>query len=205
VGLPVWNLHEAQESVKIGSMHITRLSISTTSFLLAGLLLASCASPQSGKEQDISQSQTARKAQAVLQAAKGSQVSGIVTFTETDAGTLVHAELTGLTPGEHGFHIHEFGGVLCDDGKCTGGHFNPAGSQHGAPLGNDRHMGDLGNIVANTGATAIYDVLDTSLDLDAIIGRSIVVHADADDLKTQPTGNAGNRIAYGTIGIAKGE
>ena len=186
-------------------MHITRLSISTASFLLAGLLLASCASPQSGKEQDISQSQNVKKAQAVLQPAKGGQVSGVVTFTETEKGTLVHAELTGLTPGEHGFHIHEFGDVHCDDGKCTGGHFNPSDSQHGAPLSNNRHMGDLGNIVATTGATAIYDVLDTVLDLDAIIGRSIVVHADTDDLKSQPTGNAGNRIAYGTIGIVKEE
>ena len=90
------------------------------------------------------------KAVAVLIPTKGSPVAGTVIFTKTEKGTRVMAELTGLTPGKHGFHVHEFGDASSPDGKAAGGHFNPKKMVHGDPGKTaPRHLGDLGNIVAD--------------------------------------------------------
>jgi Cu-Zn family superoxide dismutase len=135
----------------------------------------------------------------------GSHVQGKVTFMQTLDGVKVTAELTGLTPGEHGFHVHDFGDCSMMDGTCAGGHFNPTGAPHGGPDSAERHVGDLGNIKADSSGTATYDRVDKLITLSgphSIIGRSIIVHADPDDLTTQPTGNAGARIGCGVIGIA---
>ena len=145
------------------------------------------------------------KAVAVLFPTKGSDVKGRVTFTHDEKGIHVHADVTGLTPGEHGFHIHEFG-VWSEDGKASGGHFNPAKARHASPESPQRHVGDLGNITANANGHATYDLDDATLSFHgphSIIGRGLVVHEKVDDLKTQPTGNAGGRLAVGVIGIAQ--
>ena len=96
------------------------------------------------------------------------------------------AELTGLTPGEHGFHVHEFGDCSMADGTCAGGHFNPTGAPHGGPDDAKRHVGDLGNIKADASGKATYKRVDKMLALNgpnSIIGRSIIVHAAPDDLE----------------------
>ena len=114
--------------------------------------------------------------------------------------------LAGLTPGNHGFHVHEFGNISSDDGSSAGGHFNPMGMPHSAPLNSMRHIGDMGNITADTNGTTHLEYIDHVMKLDgpfSIIGRSIIVHAKEDDLKTQPTGNEGARIGCGVVGIAK--
>jgi superoxide dismutase, Cu-Zn family len=138
------------------------------------------------------------KAVAILFPTKGSDVKGRVTFT--------HAEITGLTPGEHGFHIHEFG-VWSEDGLAAGSHFNPTMEPHAGPESPKRHVGDLGNITANSNGNATLDLEDSHLSFHgphSIIGRGLVVHVKADDLKTQqPPGNAGGRLAVGVIGVAK--
>jgi Cu-Zn family superoxide dismutase len=136
----------------------------------------------------------------------GSAVSGIVTFTVTRAGLRIVADLQGLTPGKHGFHIHEYGDCSALDGISAGGHFNPWNKPHGAPASTERHAGDLGNLTADESGKAHLDWIDTMLELggeNSIIGRAMVVHADEDDLQTQPTGNAGARVACGVIGLAK--
>jgi Cu-Zn family superoxide dismutase len=143
---------------------------------------------------------------AVLNSASGSNVAGTVTFTASGDNVKVVAEITGLTPGKHGFHIHEFGD--CSDPKAAsaGGHFNPAHKQHGAPDSSERHAGDLGNIEADASGKAHLEMTDSVMKLngaDSIIGHAVIVHEKADDLKTQPTGDAGGRIACGVIGIAK--
>jgi len=146
------------------------------------------------------------KAIAVLHPTQGSQVSGTVTFTKAEGGVHVVAEIKGLTPGEHGFHIHEFGDCSAADGASAGGHFNPAGHPHAGPDAKMRHAGDLGNITADAGGTAHYDQVDTMLAFagsDSIVGRGLIVHEKADDLTTQPTGAAGGRVACGVIGVAK--
>jgi Cu-Zn family superoxide dismutase len=129
-----------------------------------------------------------------------------VTFTLTTGGVRVEADIRGLTPGPHGFHIHEFGDCSSPDAMSTGGHFNPTKSEHGAPASTKRHVGDLGNIEADDDGHATLDLIDPALAFsgpNSIIGRGLVVHEKADDLKTQPTGNAGGRLAVGVIGIAK--
>jgi Cu-Zn family superoxide dismutase len=114
--------------------------------------------------------------------------------------------MTGLTPGKHGFHIHEFGDITSDDGSSAGGHFNPLNMPHSMPTSEKRHAGDMGNIEANENGNAHLDYIDSVMELDgnySIVGHAVIVHEKEDDLKTQPTGNAGPRIGYGVIGIAK--
>jgi superoxide dismutase, Cu-Zn family len=134
------------------------------------------------------------------------KVKGKVTFTQKEDGVEVVAELTGLSPGEHGFHVHEFGDCSMADGKCAGGHFNPTKQPHAGPDDAKRHVGDLGNIKANEDGKATYKRVDKMIALNganSVIGRSVIVHAKPDDFKTQdPPGNAGARIGCGTIGIA---
>jgi Cu-Zn family superoxide dismutase len=142
---------------------------------------------------------------AVLIPATGSQASGAVTFAKTPQGLRVIAQISNLAPGPHGFHIHEFGDCRAPDATSAGGHFNPGFTSHGAPDADTRHAGDLGNITADASGAAVMDVIIIGLHLDgpeSIIGRSVIVHADPDDLKTQPTGAAGARLACGVIGIA---
>lgn len=148
------------------------------------------------------------KAIAILQPTKGSTVSGTVTFTKVEHGVQVHAHISGLTPGKHGFHVHEFGDCSSPDAKSAGGHFNPKKHEHGGPHAEKRHVGDLGNIEADSNGNVDYEVVDKHLSFHgetSIIGRGLIVHEKADDLKTQPTGDAGGRVACGVIGVAKGE
>jgi Cu-Zn family superoxide dismutase len=122
-----------------------------------------------------------------------SKVEGKVVFTKVADGIEIVAELTGLTPGEHGFHVHEFGDCSMADGTCAGGHFNPDGKPHGAPDAAQRHVGDFGNIKADASGKASYKRIDKLITFNgphSIIGRSIIVHAAPDDF-SQPTGNAG--------------
>jgi Cu-Zn family superoxide dismutase len=143
---------------------------------------------------------------AVVQGLGENKVKGKVTFTQKGGGVEIVGEFTGLTPGEHGFHVHEFGDCSMADGKCAGGHFNPTGMPHAGPDDAKRHVGDLGNIKADESGKATYKRVDKMITLsgpNSVIGRSVIVHAKPDDFKTQqPPGNAGDRIGCGTIGIA---
>jgi len=142
----------------------------------------------------------------ILHPTEGNEVSGIVTFTKTDDGMKIVANLEGLAPGKHGFHIHEYGDCSRLDGKSAGGHFNPDGKKHGAPNSEERHVGDLGNLLANEEGKAYYEMIDSYISFSgphSIIGRAIIVHAGEDDLTSQPTGAAGARVACGVIGLAK--
>lgn len=142
------------------------------------------------------------KASCILHPTQGNKVEGVVTFTKVEDGVKIVAEVSNLTPGSHGFHIHEFGDCSAPDGSSAGGHFNPKKTQHGAPDAHERHAGDLGNLVADKQGNAHYERIDKVIELegtDTIIGRSVVVHASEDDFKTQPTGNAGGRVACGVI------
>ncbi|MBD3616860.1 MAG: superoxide dismutase family protein [Gracilimonas sp.] len=132
-----------------------------------------------------------------------SNVSGSVTFSESEEGVMVRGNFEGLEPGNHGFHIHEYGDCRAEDGTSAGGHFNPAGNNHGAPSDMERHMGDLGNIEADESGIAAVDYTDATVTLEQILGRGIIIHAGEDDLESQPTGAAGSRVACGVIGIAQ--
>ncbi len=145
-------------------------------------------------------------AQAKVSAASDSKVEGIVTFTTKGDVVSVQATIQGLEPGEHGFHVHEKGDCSSPDAKSAGGHFNPHTVDHGGPESETHHAGDLGNITANAEGVAEFKAeLPTSflsLAPDAannIIGRAVVVHGGADDLKSQPSGAAGPRVGCGVI------
>ncbi|WP_406698177.1 superoxide dismutase family protein [Singulisphaera sp. Ch08] len=147
------------------------------------------------------------KAVAVLHATKkGGDVHGKITFTQTPKGILVEGTVEGLTPGPHGFHVHEFGDCSSDDAMSAGGHFNPTNMPHAGPHDTKRHVGDLGNIEANDKGVAKIELLDSAISFSgahSIIGRGLIVHAKADDLKSPPAGAAGDRVACGVVGVAK--
>ncbi|MDO8909773.1 MAG: superoxide dismutase family protein [Pseudohongiella sp.] len=146
---------------------------------------------------------------AVLQPTEGSEVSGTVIFSNTEVGVTVSANVEGLPPtSAHGFHIHEFGDCSAADASSAGDHYNPHNQQHGAPDSVRRHAGDLGNLLSNGVGVAQTSVIDSVLsfsDEDSILGRSVVIHADADDLQSQPSGDAGDRLACGVIEIDRGQ
>jgi Cu-Zn family superoxide dismutase len=168
--------------------------------LLGSTFLLAAAQPASEAPKD-----SPKKAISVLTPTKGSMVSGIVTFTQKGDLIEIAGEITGLTPGKHGFHVHEFGNLNSPDGMATGGHFNPDKEKHGSPHASERHVGDLGNIEADDSGKATLKATDKLIQLHgkhSIIGRGLIVHAKADDF-TDPTGNAGGRVAQGVIGVAK--
>ena len=156
------------------------------------------------KEKVLKRAVTPDKAICVLHPTEGNEVSGTVKFTQDGAEVKVVADLEGLTPGKHGFHIHEYGDCSNPDGTSAGGHYNPLDKKHGAPTDANRHVGDLGNIEADENGNAHLEMTDTLINLGgrySIIGRAVIVHADEDDFESQPTGNAGARVACGVIGI----
>jgi Cu-Zn family superoxide dismutase len=149
--------------------------------------------------------QETKKAIAVLHSASGSQVIGTVTFTQVGDTVQVVADVTRLTPGKHGFHIHEFGDCSAADASSAGGHFNPMKKPHGAPDAAERHAGDMGNLEADSTGKAHLELKDSMLKLsgeNSILGRGVIVHEKVDDW-SQPVGNAGSRLACGVIGVAK--
>ena len=142
-------------------------------------------------------------ATAVLEPRSGSDVRGTVTFTQAGDVVRVSGVVTGHTKGPKGFHIHEKGDCSSADGMSAGGHFNPHKMKHGGPYEPVRHAGDLGNLNIGADGTAKFNFvvgdLSVSTRADGIIGRAVIVHAAPDDLKTDPTGNAGGRVACGVI------
>jgi Cu-Zn family superoxide dismutase len=183
---------------------VTMKKISILAFGVLALTLVVWGIPR--REELSGARETINAAVAVLHPTKGNSIQGIVKFTKEKGGIRVVADIEGIAPGNHGFHIHEYGDCSAPDGTSAGAHFNPEGKPHGAPTSQNRHVGDLGNIPANAEGKAHYEWTDpviTFTGTRSIIGRAIIVHADEDDLKSQPTGNAGPRIACGIIGIAK--
>ena len=140
---------------------------------------------------------------ADLQPTTGNTARGQVTFTQDGENVRVSATLSGLKPGaEHGFHVHEKGDCSSGDGMSTGGHFNPDAKPHG-PQNAPHHAGDMPAVVADAygNATSAFTLKGVSIGGGAadLVGRGLIVHRDPDDYRTQPTGNAGPRIACAVI------
>ena len=174
--------------------------------VLSAALLTGTFQAEVGAHEQTKSSTTITKAVAVLQPASSSMVHGVVTFTKVEGGVRVVADIEGLTPGEHGFHVHEFGDCSAASAASAGGHFNPHNAPHGGPESEHHHEGDLGNITADDSGKAHYDRVNKMIELggpESILGRSVIVHEKADDLQSQPTGNAGARVACGLIGVVK--
>ena len=137
-----------------------------------------------------------------MEAKSGSEVSGSVTFTEEDGAVTMVAQLSGLTPGEHAIHLHEKADCSSDDGKSTGGHWNPTAEPHGK-WGADEgyHRGDIGNFIADEEGNATVEFstdlwcLSCEDEVKNIRGKAVIVHQGVDDFTSQPSGAAGARIS----------
>jgi len=126
------------------------------------------------------------KKTAVCVLGNSQQVKGTIRFVQEADGapTKISVQINGLAPGKHGFHVHQFGD---NTNGCVsaGGHFNPHNKNHGGPEDDDRHVGDLGNVIAGSDGVVNTEIVDRLVSLagpNSIIGRTIVVHADPDDL-----------------------
>lgn len=161
--------------------------------LAAALALAACASSATGP-----------RAVAQLQSTTGNTASGTVSFVQSGDKVLVSGEIRGLKPGaEHGFHVHEKGDCSSGDGMSTGGHFNPTGQPHGSHADMAHHTGDLPSLKADAAGVAKFSFESKAISVASgatdIVGKGLIVHRDPDDYKTQPTGNAGPRLACAVI------
>jgi Cu-Zn family superoxide dismutase len=151
-----------------------------------------------------SMAQAGRSAQARLGPTRGSQVSGMVSFTQKGDDVLVVAKVSGLVPNqEHGFHLHEKGDCSSGDGMSAGGHFNPGRKPHG-PQDGEHHAGDLPALKADASGNVdasftLHGVSVGTGGADDVVGRGVIVHAQPDDYRTQPTGNSGARVACGVV------
>lgn len=162
--------------------------------LIAGaLVLSACASTSGGP-----------RAVAQLQSTTGNTATGTVSFTQAGDKVMVAGEVRGLKPNaEHGFHVHEKGDCASGDGMSAGGHFNPDSKGHGQHAMGAHHAGDLPSLKADASGVARFNFVSTGIAVGSgtanIIGRGLIVHRDPDDYKTQPTGNAGPRLACAVI------
>lgn len=157
------------------------------------LLLSACATYQAGPT-----------ATAQLVATQGNAVSGTVRFSARSDKVLVEGEVRGLKPNAvHGFHVHDKGDCSSGDGLSAGGHFNPVGKPHGAHGQSEHHAGDLPSLNADDAGVARISFETSSISVGSgatnVVGRGLIVHRDPDDFKTQPTGNAGPRLACAVI------
>ena len=163
------------------------------SVLFAGLL-GGCATMGGGEP----------RATAQLQPTRGNTVTGNVTFTQKGDKVVVAAKVSGLKPNqEHGFHVHDKGDCSSGDGMSAAGHFNPKGNPHGHHSTQARHAGDMPNLKAdaygNASMNAELDIITVSEGPTSVVGRGLIVHAQPDDYKSQPVGNAGARMACAVI------
>jgi Cu-Zn family superoxide dismutase len=193
------------------------LPLATT--IASSLLLAACAgtgehrsgSPAASADAAASASATASTsstlsaASANLAAASGSLASGQLKLMPMGDGVHITGTIGGLkSNGTHAFHIHEKGDCSAADASSAGGHFNPASQPHGRASNPQHHAGDSDNLVANADGSATVNAHFNGVVLGGggsndVVGKAIVVHADADDYTSQPSGNAGSRIACGVI------
>lgn len=164
----------------------------------AVLLFSMSLSAQQGDREEISY------AVAQLSSASGSDVQGTVYFVKEPGGKVrIKGTVSGLAPGKHGFHVHQYGDCRDREAKNAGGHFNPRNNSHGAPNEEERHTGDLGNIEADESGQANIDKDDKWIAFSgekSILGRALVVHEKPDQF-SQPSGDAGKRVACGVIGL----
>ncbi|MFD1624017.1 superoxide dismutase family protein [Azospirillum griseum] len=177
----------------------TRFATPTVCSLVALVALTAA----SASAQQAAPQAPAPSAVALVADAQGKPL-GSVTFTKYPQGVVLHGELSGLTPGWHGIHIHE-NGACSPDFKAAGGHFAAAGTMHG--LGSDHsHYGELPNIWANDAGKAGFEAITQRVTLgdsaDGLFktgGTALVIHAQADDYLSQPAGNSGDRVGCGVI------
>ncbi|MDR2015883.1 MAG: superoxide dismutase family protein [Azoarcus sp.] len=169
---------------------------------VVAVLLSACAGVDSAPVKTAGKSGSSLQASALLAPTQGNTVQGTVLFRQEADGIRTIAEVSGLTPGSHGFHIHEKGDCSAPDATSAGGHFNPHGTAHGKAGEGAYHAGDLPSLEADAQGNAKLNAVLTGITLTgdhSIVSRGLIVHASPDDYTTQPTGNAGARVACAVI------
>ncbi len=161
-----------------------------------GALLIACVSAKAAD--------SPAKAKAVIEPRSGSTVTGTATFTElAGGGVKVIVDIAKAPPGTHGLHVHEKGDCSDPEAKSAGGHFNPTSMPHAGPMDAQHHAGDLGNIEIKPDGTGHLEIESSMLTVkpgaSSVVGRSVIFHEKADDLKSQPTGDAGGRLGCGVV------
>lgn len=182
---------------------VKRTSLSAS--LLSVVMMAASALADRHEKNEHAAGETPKEAVAVIQPTPEYKAQGVVVFREHDTFVHISGQIDGLKPGKHGFHIHQYGDLRAEDGTSAGGHYNPTKLKHGSPKDHKHHAGDLGNILADESGKATIDIKSEDFKVHFIIGRSVVVHAGEDDLKSQPSGDAGPRAGIGVIGFANVE
>jgi Cu-Zn family superoxide dismutase len=166
----------------------------------------SCKKEAKDKVEPVTEAEKAVKVKFALSPKSGSTVKGNVVFTQIDGNVEMTAILEGLNPGEHAIHIHETADCSSDDGKSSGGHWNPTAQPHGKWGSLEGyHKGDIGNFIADEKGFAIKTVttdqwcIGCGDDTKDILGKAIIVHEGVDDFTSQPSGAAGSRVSCGGI------
>ena len=187
---------------------VVALSACSSAPIDTGATPAPSSTPAAPAAQSTAQS-TAKSATVNLASASGSLVSGKLTVVPMGDGVHLTGEVGGLSPGStHAIHIHEKGDCSAADASSAGGHFNPSAQPHGKVGSGAHHGGDMDNLVANAEGVAQVNAHAQGVTLGGgaandVAGKAVIVHAAADDYRTQPTGNAGGRLACGIITVTK--
>lgn len=153
----------------------------------------------------ISCSTKKNMAKAVIQSASGSTLTGEAVFEETDGGVKMTLSVKGATPGSHALHLHESGDCSAADATSAGGHWNPMHEDHGnRQSSGEFHSGDIANLEVGEDGTGVLEVTAKDwtvggADSTNVIGRAVIIHASQDDFVSQPSGNAGARVACGVV------
>jgi Cu-Zn family superoxide dismutase len=182
---------------------IMAFGIAATAALLFVAGSGSGAANGSAKEPANGGAVKSAKAIARLESKSSSTVTGQATFTEKNGGVEISIEIKGAKPGMHGVHLHDKGDCSAPDASSAGGHFNPDNKAHGSPSVNPHHAGDFGNFNVGADGTGKLKLTAKGLTVapgpNSVVGHALVIHADADDMKTQPSGNSGARVACGVV------
>jgi Cu-Zn family superoxide dismutase len=171
--------------------------------IVGAAAVVSAADPASGKMKGLSAKPT-QDAVATLASKSGSQVKGTAVFSDRQGKITLHLTIEGAEPGVHAVHIHDTGDCSAADGMSAGGHWNPTADSHGKWGGEHFHRGDIGNVEVGADGKGTFSLFTDKWTIGGapatdIIGHALIVHAKADDFTTQPTGNAGGRVACGVI------
>ncbi|KTF33636.1 superoxide dismutase family protein [Xanthomonas vesicatoria] len=186
---------------------------SSTVLAFTALALAACSStpppPPPPPAARVVPARPVQQAEVALASASGSLVSGRVVLVPALQGIRITGTVGGLRPGGvAGFHVHERGDCSATDASSAGGHFNPTGTSHGRAGSGIHHLGDMDNLRADAEGVAHLDMILSGISLgdgapSDVIGKALIVHADADDYRSQPSGNAGARLACGVIRVTQ--
>ena len=188
--------------------NLSIFGIKVSFLLLIGISLALTSCERIQQQAGVLSVPSAKQAIATISPTSENSATGMAIFTQNGDQITLTIEIQNASPGIHAVHIHENGDCSAPDGKSAGGHWNPTDVAHGKWGEGEFHLGDIGNITVGEDGTGSIELttdlweIGTGSDVD-VVGKGIIVHAEADDFISQPSGNAGARIGCGVITLAE--